>query len=235
MKQATASETTVRARLDAAIRERLEDYASLSRLLGRNPTYIQQFIKRGIPKKLSEDDRRVLAERLQVSEVELGAPAGRIGQARRLHDRENSVTVQTNNTDYVLIPRYDVRASAGSGALPDDMPDETALAFQTNWARSISSGGIGALSVIQVEGDSMQPTLAHGDHILVDSADTERLRDGIYVLRAEEALLVKRLSVQPSRRHITIASDNPAYPSWSDCDPETIHVIGRVVWIGRQV
>ena len=52
---------------------------------------------------------------------------------------------------------------------------------------------------------------------------------------SEEALLVKRLSLHPSRRQITIASDNPAYASWTDCEPDSIHIIGRVVWIGRQV
>ncbi len=235
MTQGSKQEVAVRARLDELIRERQEDYASLSRLLGRNAAYIQQFIKRGIPRKLGEDDRRLLAERLQVSEVELGAPSGRIGQARRLKDDDKSAAPQHNDSDYVLIPRYDVRASAGSGTLPDDTPDETALAFQSSWARSISSGGIAALSVIQVEGDSMLPTLANGDHILIDTADRERLRDGIYVLRAEEALLVKRLSIHPSRNQITIASDNPAYASWVDCDPETIQIIGRVVWVGRQI
>ena len=45
------------------------------------------------------------------------------------------------------------------------------------------------LSIIRVEGDSMAPTLNAGDDILVDPADcAERLRDGIYVLRVDEAL-----------------------------------------------
>ena len=58
--------------LDVLIRQRGEDYSSLSRLLGRNAAYIQQFIKRGTPKKLSEDDRRTLARYFGVDERELG-------------------------------------------------------------------------------------------------------------------------------------------------------------------
>ena len=45
----------IRAELDALIRARGDDYASLSRMLGRNAAYIQQFIKRGVPRKLDED------------------------------------------------------------------------------------------------------------------------------------------------------------------------------------
>ena len=39
-----------RTALDRLIVERGENYADLSRLIGRNPAYIQQFIKRGTPK-----------------------------------------------------------------------------------------------------------------------------------------------------------------------------------------
>ena len=38
--------------------ERGEDFAGLSRMLGRNPAYIQQFVRRGVPKRLKEEERR---------------------------------------------------------------------------------------------------------------------------------------------------------------------------------
>jgi hypothetical protein len=44
-----------RSALQRLIEERGEDYSSLSRLIGRNAAYIQQYIKRGNPKKLGED------------------------------------------------------------------------------------------------------------------------------------------------------------------------------------
>jgi phage repressor protein C with HTH and peptisase S24 domain len=90
--------------------------------------------------------------------------------------------------------------------------------------------------VIQVEGDSMLPTLSDGDEILVDGSDgAARLRDGIYVLRIEDALMVKRLALSPVEKRVTIRSDNPAYPSWPDCDRSTIDVVGRVIWVGRRL
>jgi phage repressor protein C with HTH and peptisase S24 domain len=92
------------------------------------------------------------------------------------------------------------------------------------------------LSLIRVEGDSMVPTLADGDEILVDRGDAaERLRDGIYVLRIEDALVVKRVAPHPAGRTIAVRSDNEAYPSWPDCDPASVEIVGRVVWVGRRI
>ena len=47
------AEVDGRAALARLIEERGEDYAGLSRLIGRNPAYIQQFIKRGSPRRLA--------------------------------------------------------------------------------------------------------------------------------------------------------------------------------------
>jgi phage repressor protein C with HTH and peptisase S24 domain len=221
----------VRQRLDDLIQDRGEDYASLSRLLGRNQAYVQQFIKRGIPRRLSENDRRLLAIHFDVPEAYLGGPTGLVAQLAPAGEPADPM----QDAGYVLIPAYDVRAAAGDGALADAESVSGALAFQARWARTIASGGIKALSVVKVEGDSMFPTLADGDNILIDTADRERLRDGIYVLRVEDALMVKRLSLSPAGRKVTIRSDNPAYPTWPDCDPADISVIGRVVWVGRKL
>jgi phage repressor protein C with HTH and peptisase S24 domain len=219
----------VRQTLDRLIRDCGEDYANLSRMLGRNPTYIQQFIKRGVPRKLDEVDRRKLALKLGVSEELLGAAGNRVFSS---HETKSAQGAQ--EADYVLIPRFNVSASAGSGSHVEDERAETSMAFQTRFAREIASGAIEALHVITVEGDSMTPTIAHGDHIVVDTDDSQRLRDGLYVFRIEGALMVKRLSVNPTNRTLTIKSDNPAYPTWSDCPPESVDIIGRVVWVGRK-
>ncbi len=223
------TEVDIRGRLDALIRERGEDYASLSKLLGRNPAYIQQFIKRGVPRRLSEEDRRMLARYFDVDERLLGAPADVAAPpvptfASRVEDR------------FVLVPRLDIGASAGHGALTDEERALGPLAFRDAWLRRVGSGNAAALSVIQVKGDSMTPLLDDGDDILVDTADNaDRLRDGIYVLRHDDVLIVKRIAVNPSDRRLTIRSDNPHYPSWPDCDPGSLTVIGRVLWSGRRI
>ena len=46
--------------------------------------------------------------------------------------------------------------------------------------------------------------------------------------------MVKRIALRPKQR-LSIISENPAYQSWPDMDPEKIALIGRVVWAGRKI
>jgi len=208
-----------RAALARLIVERGEDYAGLSRLLGRNPAYIQQYIKRGTPRRLAEADRHVLARYFGVEDRLLGGPAD-------AGDRRAMVTVRS----------LDVGAAAGAGAYDGDERGEAHIAFDPAWLRRVARGRPEELSIIRVAGDSMAPTLADGDDILVDRGDgAARVRDGIYAVRIEGALVVKRIGVNPSARTVSIRSDNPAYPGWPDCDPSSIDIVGRVVWTGRRL
>ncbi len=212
-----------RAELDRLIRSRGEDYAGISRLIGRNAAYIQQFIKRGVPRKLDGDDRRTLARYFGVSETVLGAadPGGVIATvAERL----------------LPIARLDIGASAGGGAVVDREQPLYPMSFDRTWLRRLTRAPADRLSIIRVQGDSMQPTLADGDDIMIDRSDgAERLRDGVYVLRLDDALMVKRLALNPVGGRVAVRSDNPAYPSWPDCPAEDINIIGRVVWVGRKL
>jgi phage repressor protein C with HTH and peptisase S24 domain len=210
-----------RAALERLIKERGEDYAALSRLIGRNPAYIQQFIKRGSPKRLSEGDRSVLARYFGVGEELLGGT-----------DR----TAGADAPELCQVSRLDVGAAAGSGTLNDGERVRDRLYFEAAWLRRVSAARPEELSIIGVEGDSMVPTLIHGDEIMVNTADAaNRLRDGIYVLRRDEALVVKRIGINPATRLATVRSDNPAYPLWPECRPTELTVVGRVVWVGRRL
>ena len=212
-------ESGARAALARLIDDQGADYAGLSRLLGRNPAYIQQYIKRGTPRRLAEEDRRLLARYFGVPEETLGGP-----------DR-----AERNADGLVRVARLEVGASAGPGALTGDERALGHIAFDPIWLRRMAADPR-RLSLIRVEGDSMTPTLADGDEILVDRGDGgERLRDGIYVLKIEDALVVKRIAPHPSGRSLSIRSDNEAYPGWPACDPAAVEIVGRVVWVGRRI
>ena len=211
-----------RAVLARLIAERREDYTGLSRLLARNPAYIQQFIKYGRPRKLDGDDRKTLARYFGISEEELGGPSGE--PEPEGEDR------------LVRVPRLNIGASAGPGAIPGDEAPAAHIGFDPKWLKSLSAGRPADLSLIKVQGDSMAPTLVDGDDILVDRRDgPERLRDGIYVLRSEDALMVKRIALSPAARRVAVKSDNEAYQDWPDCDLASIQIIGRVIWAARRL
>ena len=206
--------------LERLCAERGEDFAGLSRLLGKNPAYIQQFIRRGTPRRLREDERRKLARYFGVSESLLGG-------------RDDGADAPPG---MIAVTRSAVRASAGPGAIPAGEVAQPYFAFDRRWLKALTGASAEHLSIVRVEGDSMAPTLNDGDDILIDRRDAgEPLRDGIYVLRVDERLLVKRLAVHPMGRLVTVQSDNPAYPDWPDCGINDVHCIGRVIWAGRKV
>lgn len=208
-----------RGELERLIRSNGDDYASLSRMIGRNGAYVQQYIKRGTPKRLAERDRGILARYFGVAEERLGAPS------------ETS-----RGGEHVVVPQLDLGASAGPGTFSGDEAVRAHIGFDPRWLRSLGARDADLLSIIRVEGDSMAPTLADGDEILVDRGDAaERLRDGIYVLRREDVLIVKRLALNPAAATLSILSDNPDYRGWPDCPLASIAVVGRVVWVGRRV
>lgn len=207
-----------RAALERLIVKNGSDFAGLSRLIGRNPAYIQQYIKRGIPRRLAEEDRHALAGFFGVDPSLLGGPPPQPDAA------------------YRAIPRLDVGASAGAGAAVSGERELAPIAFDQRWLRALGAGDAALLSIIRVEGESMVPTLSDGDEILVDRGDGgARLRDGIYVLRIDDALLVKRIARNPADGTIAVRSDNVAYPSWPACNPGAIDVVGRVIWSGRRI
>lgn len=110
------------------------------------------------------------------------------------------------------------------------------FAFDQRWLRRLTGSKPDALSIITVVGDSMFPTLADGDEVIVDRRDgVSRLRDGIYVLRVDDTLMIKRLAMSPTGRRISVRSDNEAYPSWEDYDLKLLQVVGRVLWFGRKL
>ena len=206
-----------RAALQALVDERGSDLAALSRLLGRNAAYVHQYLNRGSPKRLAERDRRLLAEYFGIDEAVLGAPP-----RDRPVDR------------LVPVGRLDLRAAAGAGAFAEGERPIAHIAFDPGWLRRVARGRPEQLALIRVAGESMAPTLGDGDDILIDRGDgAERLRDGIYVLRLEGALVVKRLAIGADG--VTIGSDNPA---WADLPPvprSELDLVGRVVWTGRRL
>lgn len=209
-----------RTALDGLIRKNHDDYSGISRLLGRNAAYIQQYIKRGSPRSLDERDRAVLARYFGVDEVILGGPTRRSGPV----------------VDLVHVPVLDVAASAGHGALAEMESKTAQFGFDEDWLKKLTQSKAASLSIIRVLGDSMEPTLFDGDEVMVDLGDGQsRLRDGIYVLRMDDMLNVKRIAIEPKGRQISVISDNPSYPTWQSMERRSINIVGRVLWFGRKL
>jgi len=210
-----------RARLLELSQERGVSLASLSELLGRNPSYLQQFIRKGSPRKLEEQDRATLARFLGVGEEEL----------REAQENSYVKPLQRETGEWVVVPRLDLGASAGPGRVAGGEAAFDTFRFSRSW---LEEQGLARaeLSAIRVEGDSMEPLLNDGDEILIDRAP-RAFRDGIHVVRVGDTLMVKRVaSAGPGR--VALLSQNLAYPP-VEVAAEEVEIIGRVVWKGGRV
>jgi phage repressor protein C with HTH and peptisase S24 domain len=185
-------------------------------MLDRNASYLQQYITKGSPRKLEEEDRRKLAQFFGVSETELGA------------SEEKS---SDGAGDWVDLARLPVQASAGPGAMGAAESAFDTFRFSRRWLREQGLDPA-MLSAIRVSGDSMEPLLRDGDEILVDRSP-QPFREGIHVLRMGEVLHVKRVQAGPPGR-VRLISANPAYEPVK-VSLEEIDVIGRVVWKSGRV
>jgi phage repressor protein C with HTH and peptisase S24 domain len=210
-----------RARLLELAEARKASLAQLSAMIGRNASYLQQFVRKGSPRKLEENDRRVLARFFGVDESELGGS----------EDNSRTIAGKSPSAEWVDVPRLALGASAGPGALSADELAVGSLRFSTRWLRGLGLDPA-SLSAIAVSGDSMDPTLRDGDEILVDRTP-RALRDGVHVVRVEDAVLVKRLDTGLPGR-VVLISDNPAYRPL-ELAPAEVQVIGRVVWKGGRL
>jgi len=135
--------------------------------------------------------------------------------------------------DEVILPYYpETYASAGGGAFNGfdaSSPVSISRSFlQSYFGISAAKG----LHIINVVGDSMEPTLKNGEMIFVNPIENEGFRDGgVYVLMCGDTILVKRVRQHPITKEYTLISDNPSVEDitltideGSDCK-----FVGRVV------
>ncbi len=131
--------------------------------------------------------------------------------------------------DVLPVPlRREVRAAAGDGAMNDDETIMGYLAFRRDW---LAKYGLNTkhCSIIEVSGDSMEPTLQARAMILVDHQRVRRLQNRIFVVGIDDGVIVKRLA--HDNRHWQLVSDNKHYKPlpW----PREARMIGQVMWTGK--
>lgn len=162
-----------------------------------------------------------------------GTTVGATGDGQGYKSAESSAPY---NADFVHIPRYEVEASAGGGAVIHGEQVVDYLSFRAEWVRNSLGVSVRDLALISVIGDSMEPTLSEGDVVLLDMT-TKGVMDGsIYALQLNGGLLVKRIQ-RKLDGSIVVKPDNPRYDTEiiSEDSADLLKIIGRVVWVGRRL
>lgn len=135
--------------------------------------------------------------------------------------------------DLIHVPRFDVQASAGHGALGATERVVGMRAFDADYIRRELGICHNDLALVTVVGDSMSPDMRSGDMVLIDRRDTSVSTEGPHLVRIDGALLLKLLQRRPGGM-VRVASRNEVYAPYdiSLSAGEDFQVLGRVRWVG---
>lgn len=148
-------------------------------------------------------------------------------------DGEPCSIAQNNQDTYVSVPMMKARASAGGGALALDEDQEGWVKFDRSWLHNTWHLNPADLFTIGSIGESMEPTIKAGEYLLASRSERHlKLADGIYIVRLEGNVLVKRIQILPGQK-IKISSDNPSYDPYEIKLDEGVDfdILGKVVLV----
>lgn len=203
------------------------DPATASRKAGFAPTFIRDLVE-GRKQSIRGSSALKLARVLQTSVEWL--LEGRNGEGESAPSPPDVTT-----RDQVMIPEYDVIAGAGRGALNDHEEPRAHWPFSRRALDELRLRNAD-LAIIEISGDSMSPTLASGDRVMIDRSD-KRL-PGIFVIHDGDGLMAKRLERLPgppnSPPRIRITSDNKLHND-TEAEADWVQIVGRVVGLIRRL
>jgi phage repressor protein C with HTH and peptisase S24 domain len=133
--------------------------------------------------------------------------------------------------EFVTIPHYDARASAGLGVENGEDQIKKKNAFRREWWQRHVALPTEQCFSMDIVGDSMSPRLTEAHIPIVQRLENEMQGDGIYVFRLDGEVFVKYLERRPGRGLIA-KSHNENYTPWDIGDGSTFgefKIIGRVI------
>ena len=144
-----------------------------------------------------------------------------------LYGQSPESLVDATNRFYTIKYFNDISASAGGGAISEYETIEE-LEIPESFINML--GGEKALNnieAINISGDSMEPTFSYNDVAFVDRSKTNLNRGGVFIIRTEAGLFIKRVQTRIDGK-VDIISDNQIY-STQTLHKNEIQVLGRVV------
>lgn len=142
--------------------------------------------------------------------------------------------VVASDLNIAMIRQVDITYAMGDGSVIADYPDTGAVPFDRNFLSMLGVRAPDAVFICRGEGDSMAPTLFGGDIVMIDtSRNRVTMQDQIWALAVAGAGMIKRLRPLPNNK-VLVLSDNPLVPD-QEYEVDDVYVVGRVIWIGRQM
>ena len=225
----------VRLRLKDLLRRNDLTLKAASLAIGRNGTYLQQYVDRGVPAVLGYRDSETLGKMLGCDPSELRHEVA--PKRRPVKRRPPRTPAALPGAPLVAVREVTVEVSAGAGAFAEEFVSETALwHWPENMIRHEAGSEPENLRILRVRGNSMEPELRDGDRIVVDVSR----RLPAFVLWDGIGLVVKHVEVargdavdddEPPR--LRLISANPDYAPYT-CLAQDAHILGKVLWAVRR-
>ncbi len=228
----------VRLRLKELLRRNDLTLRAASLAMGRNQTYLQQFVDRGAPAVLGYRDTETLAGMLGCDPRELRHDAA--PQRKPMPPRRPRPPTGLSGAPVVAIPEITVEVAAGAGAFAEEFVTETA---RWHWPENMIRHEAGAapadLRILRVRGNSMEPERRDGDRIVVDVSRRVPATGETFVLWDGNGLVVKHVETvhddvdedEPPR--LRLISANPDYAPYSRL-AQDVHILGTVLWVVKR-
>jgi phage repressor protein C with HTH and peptisase S24 domain len=229
-----------REKFKSLLRDRGISLRRMSIDLNLNESYFQQFVTYGRPSFIEGDILRQAAAYLGESEEALSASSGAM--------RDSAPTTEYDPSSYrtpagrkagdgslVVLPCYNLAHKLADTNWRDEKFQTQHLAVSRQMLRLITTTAPEHLILLKIHNDAMAPTLSKGDYAILDCSHAVAGEDGIYAILHESNLLIKRLTIDPIRKQVTLSRDNTAYPSIREYSLIDIPVAGRVIWVGKKL
>lgn len=132
----------------------------------------------------------------------------------------------------VTLRQLEVYASAGNGFINPEFPALiSAIEIPEDRIYELfGRSSLDGVKLINVDGDSMMPTLSPRDLLFIDTKVDHFNGDGIYVFNFEDSTFVKRLQKVKGRK-LSVLSDNPKYPPFEieHHEMNDIFIFGKLI------
>lgn len=132
-----------------------------------------------------------------------------------------------------LVNVHDVQRNDDHRAIAEYEPIAESMGFSSGYLGRITKASPRDLMLVSVTGDSMLPTLADEDLVMIDRSKVSLNYDGVFVFRYKDALHIKRVT-RSKAGNILAISDNRALYDPVEYHPDEIAVLGRVIWYARK-
>ncbi|WP_415810905.1 XRE family transcriptional regulator [Litorimonas haliclonae] len=195
-------------------------------------------MKRGLSKHPSGENLQKLADVLETTVGHLmgfnehseRADDDLSGNGARYTDDESG-----DEQGVVRVPSYGFRAGMGGGGVVLDEAPLYHWPVREEYLKAVRLSTADLVS-IEVEGDSMSPSLESGDQIMINRKDKNPARGGIFAIFDSDTLVVKRIEKIPGTDPIMLRliSDNPHHNAYDVIADDTA-IVGRVVWYARRL